>query len=174
MARPKVQDLFDNIGKNGLLATHAEPHRPDPIAGFSKPALATTDPFNSFVLLAHADMRKGAYERCMPAVHAVCKYCKDNEPGTLAYDICKSAVEGDKESYVVEVYENSEYFLDPHMKTEPEPNIVERIGENAEFRDWLPDEGSWWFSGKKIAWSKHVKTRMCLSWDRHAWDPICW
>ena len=73
----------------------------------------------------------------MPAINAVRNYCYSQEPGTYEYQICKDGHHGEAKGYVVEVYESAAYFQDPHMKAAPVQEVMERVRENADYKDFL-------------------------------------
>jgi quinol monooxygenase YgiN len=136
LASQAAQDLVNAVKTQNLLASPPSTHRLDPITGFHKPSLKSVNLNEVFIVFAHCDVHPDGFSAFMPAAHGVVEYCEANEPGTLAYDICKSVEHGEKKGYALEMYENQAYFHDPHMQNLKVQEVVKQIGENAEFRDW--------------------------------------
>lgn len=136
LASQAAQDLVKAVQTQNLLASPPTTHRLDPITGFHKSSLTNANLNEVFVLFAHCDVHHNGFPTFLPAVHTVVAHCEANEPGTLAFDICKSVEHGEEKGYALEIYESQAYFHDPHMLDVRTQELVKQIGQNAEFRDW--------------------------------------
>ena len=133
-----VTTLMEETRSQNLLKSSPESFLLDPVASFTKDeALKEANFETALVLFASTDMHPNAFENCMPAINAVRSYCESQEPGSYEYQICKDAHHGEAKGYVVEVYESASYFQDPHMKAAPVQEVMERVRENADYKDFL-------------------------------------